>query len=123
MKLPRILFVDDDPAVLAFMKAKLGTRYALLTTDAAANVVALAREQRPDAIVCDLDMPGMDGGDVSSALYGDDGTRDIPLLFLTALASPEDLRAKGGQLGGRPAVSKTAPVGELIASIDALLKR
>lgn len=122
MKPPRILLVDDDEAVLAFMRAKLGARYELVTTSAAAGVLALAREHKPDLIVCDLDMPGTDGGDVSAALYNDDEMRDIPLLFLTGLLSAQDVREKGGQLGGRPAISKTAPVAELIARIDSLLK-
>ena len=122
MRQPRVLFVDDDPAVLDFMRAKLGARYELVTTGSAASALAIARERRPDAIVCDLDMPGMDGGDVSAALYGDDAMRDIPLLFLTGLVSAEDLKAKGGQLGGRPALSKNAPVAELIARIDSLLR-
>jgi CheY-like chemotaxis protein len=123
MSQPKVLLVDDDEAVLDFMKAKLGGKYRLVTTSAAGSVLALAREHRPDVIVCDVDMPGMDGGDVSAALYGDDGMRDIPLLFLTGLLSDAELKQKGGQLGGRPALSKNAPVGDLIERIDALLKK
>ncbi|MGE5639278.1 MAG: two-component system response regulator [Clostridia bacterium] len=119
----KVLLVDDDEAVLDFMKAKLGTKYQLVATTSASSVLALAREHRPDVIVCDVDMPGMDGGDVSAALYGDDGMRDIPLIFLTGLLSAQELQQKGGQLGGRPALSKNAPVGDLIERIDSLLKR
>jgi CheY-like chemotaxis protein len=60
-------------------------------------------------------MPGFDGGDVSAALYRDDDTRHIPVLFLSALV------ASHAQVGGRHVVSKSAPVAELIARIDALL--
>ena len=118
----KILLVDDDAAVLEFMRAKLGARYALVTTSAAEGVVELARRERPDLIVCDLDMPRRDGGDVSAALYGDDGTRDIPLLFLTGLAGAAELAAAQGQLGGRPALSKDAPVEQLLARIESMIK-
>jgi CheY-like chemotaxis protein len=122
MSKAKILLVDDDEAVFDYMRAKLGGRYELITTGEPDRVVDLAREHRPDLIVCDVDMPGTDGGDVSAALYGDDATHGIPLLFLTGLLSPQDMQQKKGELGGRPAISKTAPAAELIARIDSLLK-
>ena len=111
----RILVVDDDEAVLDYLRAKLGSRYELLFTSSPEEAVGRARQERPDLILCDIDMPGMDGGDVSAALYGDDGTREIPVLFLSALVSVQ------AQVGGRPAVSKSAPVDQLIARIEALI--
>ena len=111
----RILVVDDDEAVLGFLHAKLGARYQLYFTRDPAEVVGLARREHPELILCDIDMPGMDGGDVSAALYGDDETREIPVLFLSALLSTS------GQVGGRHAVSKGAPIEELIARIEALI--
>ena len=116
MSRPAVLLVDDDEAVLDFMKAKLGMKYRLVTTSAAGSVLALAREHRPDVIVCDVDMPGMDGGDVSAALFADEKTRDIPVLFLSALLDGQK------EVGGRHAIAKSAPVAELIARIEALLK-
>jgi CheY-like chemotaxis protein len=117
----KILLVDDDEAVLDFLQAKLGARYDLVSTNAPQNVIRLAREHAPQLILCDVDMPEMDGGDLSSALFADEELRDIPLLFLTALASPADLQRLAGQLGGRPAVSKSEPLDRLVARIDALI--
>ena len=111
----KILVVDDDEAVLDYLKAKLGSRYELIFTSNSADVVSLARHERPDLILCDIDMPGRDGGDVSAALYGDDETRDIPVLFLSALVSVQ------GEVGGRPAVSKSVPIDQLIARIETLI--
>jgi CheY-like chemotaxis protein len=119
----KILIVDDDDAVLEFLQAKLGKRYELVTTMASDAVVSIAKRQRPDLILCDIDMPGADGGDVSAALFGDAALRDIPVLFLTALATPEEIVDKEGQLGGRPAISKRAPVEQIVARIEALLKK
>jgi putative two-component system response regulator len=117
----KILLVDDDEAVLGFLQAKLGARYDLVSTNAPQNVIRLARAHAPQLILCDVDMPEMDGGDLSSALFADEELRDIPLLFLTALASPADLQRLAGQLGGRPAVSKSEPLDRLVARIDALI--
>lgn len=113
---PKILVVDDDEAVLDYLRAKLGTRYELLAVSEAERVVQLARDSHPNLILCDIDMPGMDGGDVSAALFADDATRDIPVLFLSALLSSEQ------QVGGRHAIPKSAPITELIARIEGLLK-
>jgi putative two-component system response regulator len=113
----KILVVDDDEAVLEYLRAKLGSRYDILTAASGDAVVLLARVEAPALILCDIDMPGVDGGDVSAALYADDTTRDIPLLFLSALI-PEDA---GGEVGGRPAINKSAPIPELIARIEGLL--
>jgi CheY-like chemotaxis protein len=118
----KILLVDDDEAVLDYLQATLGDRYDLVSTNAPGNVLALARKERPDLILCDIDMPEMDGGDVSSALFDDDRVRDIPVLFLTSLASPRDLQVKKGQIGGRAAVSKSAPLEELVKKIESLLR-
>ncbi|MBV8031881.1 MAG: response regulator [Betaproteobacteria bacterium] len=119
----KILLADDDEAVLDFMQAKLGAKYDLVTTNAADNVGALARQHRPDLIICDVDMPEMDGGDVSAALYDDEDTRTIPMLFLTGLVSASDLKATRGDIGGRPAIAKNAPVAELVARIEALVRK
>ena len=122
MPKPRILVVDDDEAVLEFMRAKLGARFAVSGTTDPQQVLGLARSERPQLILCDIEMPGMDGGDLSAALYAADELRDIPVLFLTGLVSAEELKARQGQLGGRAAMSKDAPVAELVARIDSLLR-
>jgi len=112
----RLLLVDDDDAVHDYLRAKLGARYELVSTETSASVLAMARAERPDLILCDIDMPGMDGGDVSAALFADESTRDIPVLFLSALLSGQK------EIGCRHAIAKSAPVAELIARIEALLK-
>ncbi|HEX6692253.1 MAG TPA: response regulator [Burkholderiales bacterium] len=115
----KILVVDDDQAVLTYLLVKLGARYDLVTTDAGDQVMRLVKKEMPDLIVCDIDMPDVDGGDISAQLYGDDKTRYIPMLFLSALVPAKD--AKRGEVGGRPAISKSAPIDELIARIESLM--
>jgi len=120
---PKILLIDDDPAVHEFMRIKLGQRFAVTGITDPGGAVEVIRREKPDVILCDIEMPGMDGGDVSAQLFADETLRDIPLLFLTGLASPADLTNTKGQLGGRPALSKSAPVEQLIEKIEALLQR
>ncbi|HWM43606.1 MAG TPA: response regulator [Burkholderiales bacterium] len=119
----KILIVDDSELSVEILHTKLSEYYDIVSTNAPDNALKLAREVEPDLILCDLDMPEMDGAEVSEALRADEELRDIPLLFLTALASSGDLLRMRKQLGGRPAVSKDAPLTQLVARIEALLKK
>lgn len=116
----KLLVVDDDEAVIDYLQAKLGKRYDIVSTNAPENVLELARKTAPSLILCDLDMPGMDGGDVSKELYGDAEVRGIPVLFVTNLMSPAEMQTAGHQIGGRPAISKQASPEELLKRIKAL---
>jgi CheY-like chemotaxis protein len=121
MTRPRILVVDDDEAVLSFWQAKLAARYEVLTSSSPESVLAMARREKPQLILCDVDMPDVDGGDISSALFADEELRGIPVLFLTGLVGPAELKRLSGQLGGRAAVSKSEPVEAIVARIESLL--
>jgi CheY-like chemotaxis protein len=118
----KLLIVDDDKAVIEYLRAKFSSRYDIVSTDAAEQVIGLARKERPNLILCDMDMPGMDGGDVSKELYGDAEVRDIPMLFITALVTPTDMKNLGHQIGGRSAISKQALPEELAQRIDSLIR-
>ena len=118
----RILVVDDDNAVLEYLQAKIGTRYDLIVTNTPQEVMNLARERQPHLILCDLDMPKMDGTDVSAAVFGDEELRHIPLMFLTGVVSPGEIRRLQGRIGGRPAIPKSVPLGDLLARIESMLQ-
>jgi CheY-like chemotaxis protein len=79
-----ILIVDDDPYALAihrYLLESLG--WAVETAANGAEAIRLARDHRPDAILLDLMMPGMDGGAVLRQLRSDPRTRLIPVIALT----------------------------------------
>jgi CheY-like chemotaxis protein len=116
----RILLVDDDPTVVSYLSTKLSKIYEVVATSDPRKAVALARRELPDAILCDIDMPGMSGGEVAAELAADSGLARIPFIYLTDLVSPDEARDLQGQVGGRPGVSKRAPMGELMARIDEL---
>lgn len=116
----KIMVVDDDDAVIDYIRAKLGARYDIVSANAPKNVAALARRELPSVIVCDIDMPGMSGPEVSASLEKNADTSEIPLIYFTGLALPHELQSTDGMLGGKPAVSKRSPLTELVAKIEAL---
>jgi CheY-like chemotaxis protein len=117
----KILLIDDDEAVTTYLHAKIGKAHDVVTTNQPVRALAVAKSERPDLVICDVDMPQMDGGEVAARLAGDPATRGIPILFLTGLLLPEEADAVGGEVAGRPAIAKRAPVAELLARIEQLI--
>jgi CheY-like chemotaxis protein len=118
---PRILVVDDDPAVTELLELKLDALFEVHTTNDPREVQSLARTLKPQAVVCDIDMPGMDGGDVCRRLGEDPQTKHIPVLYLTSMVSNEEVAALDGEVGGRPGISKSAPVQDIAWRITQLI--
>jgi CheY-like chemotaxis protein len=118
----RILLVDDDPAVLALVASRLasGGRYRVHVALGGEEGVRQAKKLAPDLVVCDLQMPGVDGRSLARELRDDPSTESIPLVFLSSVDSDETGRAGSGSQGP-PIVSKGAPPGRLEAEIGALL--
>ena len=89
---PRILAIDDDP-VLRRLMTKLLPQAGFEVTAVASGRDALALLEEgplPDAVVCDLLMPGMPGIDVVRAIRAEGRTADLPVLVLTGEASQGD---------------------------------
>ncbi|ROZ79656.1 response regulator [Ramlibacter sp. WS9] len=119
----KLLLIDDDAAVIAHLVIKLSKFYEIVSTTDPARAAEMARTELPDVILCDIDMPGMGGGEVAAALGGDTATEGIPFIYLTALVSPEEARELDGQVGGRRGVAKRAPLSELVRAIDEACRR
>ncbi len=117
----KILLIDDDEAVISYLVLRLARFFDPISTTEPRRALRLARVERPDAIVCDIDMPEMGGGELAGLLSEDSITADIPLLYLTALVTPEEALELEGQFGGRPGVAKRAPLSELVRQINAVI--
>lgn len=89
----RVLVVDDDDLLREVAKAALELvgGWQVTTSHSGAEAFALAVAAPPDAILLDVMMPGLDGPDTVAALAQSEKTRDIPVIFLTAKRSGEDL--------------------------------
>ncbi len=94
-----ILAVDDEPDAIIGMRAVLEAEgYEVLKARDGEQALVVLRTQRPDLIVLDVLMPGMDGWETLSTIQADERLEDIPVLMLTALGQPQDI-GKGIGLG------------------------
>ncbi len=100
-----ILVVDDTPANLSLLSGLLSPRWRVRLAPSGAKALDLVRRQAPDLIVLDVMMPELDGYEVCRRLKADPATRDIPVLFLTALSQPED-ETRGFECGGADFIHK-----------------
>ncbi len=93
-----ILIVDDEPSNIATLVALLGSAYELSVATSGPQALELLAGDKPELILLDVMMPGMDGYSVCAALKQDALTRDIPVIFVTAATSPasETLALAGG---------------------------
>jgi CheY-like chemotaxis protein len=88
----RILVVDDDDLLreVAQSALELVGGWQVSTAQSGAEAQQQALAERPDAILLDVMMPGLDGPTTANALQADPATRDIPIIFLTAKVSAGD---------------------------------
>jgi two-component system, cell cycle response regulator DivK len=119
----KILVIEDNPANMAlatFLLQSVG-HAALSATDAEAGLT-LAREQQPDLILMDIQLPGMDGLKATALLKQDELTRAIPVIALTALAmSGDEERIRAAGCDGY--IAKPFAYREFLATIAAQLSQ
>jgi len=117
----RILIVEDnrDNLELAVFLLESAGHTVLSAVDAEAGL-ALARSELPDLILMDIQLPGMDGLEATALLKGDDATRAIPVVALTALAMKGDEeRIRAGGCDGY--IAKPIRVQTFLAAVAANL--
>lgn len=106
MEASKILMVDDAEVNLRVLRAALdGCGYRLFTAKAGPSALSIAAKARPDLILLDILIPGMDGYEVCRRLKADEALRHIPVIFLTALDDAAD-EARGLALGAVDYISK-----------------
>ena len=81
-----VLVVDDDESIreVAQMSLELVGGWTVTTASSGPEAITAASAKRPDAVLLDVMMPGMDGPTTCRLLHENPGTRDIPIIFLTA---------------------------------------
>jgi putative two-component system response regulator len=103
---PTILVVDDSPDNLSLISGLLKDLYKLKVANNGDKAIKIAHgEKKPDLILLDVMMPGLSGYEVCESLKADPATRDIPIIFLTAMTGADDEK-KGLELGGSDYITK-----------------
>ncbi len=116
-----ILVVDDSKPVSEYVQVVLEERgYKTITANNGSQAMVMAVEYRPDLILLDIMMPDVDGYTICSQLKADRKTRDIPVIFLSALNSQFD-KIKAFKCGAVDFVTKPIQVEELTARVKSHL--
>ena len=116
----RILVIDDEPQILRALGTNLRARgYAVDLAGAGEAALTLAQRHRPDAVILDLGLPGIDGLEVIRGLRG---WTDVPIVVLSVRDSEAD-KVAALDAGADDYVTKPFGMGELLARLRAALRR
>lgn len=127
MNQKRILVIDDEPTYTEMVKMSLEQfgGYSVAEENDPRNALAAVRAFQPDLILLDVMMPDIDGGDVATTLSEYVDTRNIPVVFVTALVSPVELKNQENDVGRAPNghryVAKPSSIDDLIDAIESAL--
>jgi DNA-binding response OmpR family regulator len=120
-----ILTVDDEESFTFFIKLNLqkDKRYdfKVTTANSGKEGLRLAETTRPDLILLDIMMPDMSGTEVAEELLMDARTKNIPIIFMTAVVRKDEVENEAGLMGGREFIAKPVGKEELIDRIEATL--
>jgi two-component system, sensor histidine kinase and response regulator len=105
MKRQTVMIVDDTLSNIELLSESLGDEYEVIFATSGADALELIRADKPDLLLLDVMMPGMDGYQLCTLLKADPATRDIPVIFVTAMCQEED-EIKGLELGAIDYVTK-----------------
>jgi DNA-binding response OmpR family regulator len=120
---PLVLVADDDDDIRSLVSFRLQrSGYRVIVASDGEEALALALEHAPDLAVLDVMMPKLDGYEVTRRLRGEDATRAMPVILLTARAQEADV-ARGFESGADDYLRKPFSPQELRARVQAILGR
>ena len=118
----KILIVDDDKDVLSVLEKRLtAEKYSVITANNGQDAIILAKAQRPDLIMLDIIMPGIDGAEVAGKLREDPETKNIPVIFLTCMLTPEEEKQKRHHVAENIFIAKPYDIKELLSEIKKIV--
>lgn len=117
----KILVIDDDQGFVTMMKTNLVARgFEVITALTGERGLVEAEARKPDLILLDVILPGIKGREVCVQLKDNPKTKNIPVIFLTAKNSPDDIRAEMA-VGGVTHITKPVDFPRLLQEINTLL--
>lgn len=118
---PSILIVDDDPVIRRLLQVNFRLEgYEVETAALGQESIELARSSRPDVIVLDVMMPGMDGWEVCRKMREEPSLADVPIVFLSAKSQDQN-REDSAELGIAAYVTKPFDPSELVTIVEQAL--
>ena len=120
----KILIVDDEEDFCYFVKLNLEEteHFEVLTAYDGKEGIDMAIRYHPDLILLDIIMPKMMGTEVAEALRSNKSTRNIPILFVTAILKREEVGGMKRKFGGNIFLCKPVKLNELIHEIGAMIR-
>ena len=119
----KILIVDDRVDNLKILSKMLATQgYEVTQSDRGSSAIELAQANPPDLILLDVSMPEMDGYEVCRVLKSKNITKDIPVIFISALKEIED-KAQAFEIGGDDYIIKPFYIKEVLLRVENQLKK
>lgn len=119
----RILIVDDSPTEMFKLSAMLEKNgYQVLKAENGADGVALARQEKPDAVLMDIVMPGLNGFQATRQLTKDSETSAIPVIIVTTKDQETD-KVWGKRQGARDYLTKPIDETTLVNTLKSVLAR
>lgn len=119
----KILIVDDEQDTLSVLEKSLAAKgYSVITARNGIDALSLAKAECPNLIIPDVALPDMLGGEVAVKLKEDLGTKNIPIIFLSALFSKKEEIEKDHVFGGHVMFAKPYEKQKLITAIRKLLR-
>jgi len=116
-----VLVVDDDEGILKLVKSiLLPNGFSVLTATTGEKGIQIAKLQKPDLIILDVILPGIKGREVCLLLKEDPAVKDIPVIFLTAKDSPDDINAEMA-VGGAAHITKPVNARILLTEVKKLV--
>jgi CheY-like chemotaxis protein len=118
-----VIVVEDDTHTLSgYLEFLLTAGFEAIGVADGAEALSMAVKNPPAAIVTDISLPGMDGFTLAEALHGDERTRDVPVIGLTAHWSP-DIRARSAEVSMRAVLLKPCVPTHLVAELNRVLDK
>ena len=119
----RVLLIDDEESFTMLLKMNLEAigDYSVEVVNDSTKALEVALEFRPNIILCDVVMPGADGGDVARVLRANPVLAKVPLIFFTALVSNKEGQGGISHSGGERFIAKPVSTKVLLGVLDDIL--
>lgn len=118
----KILLIEDEPDQIKVVKFRLeASGYEVVTAENAQEGIKIAQEEKPDLILMDMLMPGLDGFEATRMLKSDSETKDIPVIAITAMGTV-DVEDRCAQAGASDFIKKPYDSQELVQKVKKYLE-